>query len=137
MQKRKLENIGSITSQHCFTHTTKKMGLSQHLQNRQDSPRKHWNRVKMPISVFFPGASNCHAVTVSIGLPNLYQCFSKASGQVQALFRPCSSVFTCVGQLLPIALKTCTSDFRAYIDTFFFFFLIIKKRWYRSIYTVF
>ena len=31
----------------------KKRGLSQRFQNCWDSPRKHWNRVKIPILVFF------------------------------------------------------------------------------------
>ena len=31
----------------------KKMGLSQRFQNRWDSPKKRWDRVKIPIPAFF------------------------------------------------------------------------------------
>ena len=31
----------------------KKTGLSQRFQNRWDSPRKRWDRVKIPIPAFF------------------------------------------------------------------------------------
>ena len=35
--------------------------------------KKRWDRVKIPILVFFfPGASNHHGLNVGIGLPDLY-----------------------------------------------------------------
>ena len=120
-------NIASHTLQ-------KKWGYPSICKTARIAPKSVGIGSKCLSQCFFPGASNCRAVTVGIGSPDLYQRFSKALRQVQELFRPCSSVFTCVGQPLPIALKTCTSDFRAYIDAFFF--LIIKKHWYRFIYTV-
>ena len=64
------------------------MGLSQHFQNRWDSPKKRWDRVKIPIpAFFFPGASNCRAMNVGIGSPNLYRRFSKALGKAYALYQ--------------------------------------------------
>ena len=35
------------------TYTTKKTRLSQRFQTRWDSPKKHWDRVKIPIPAFF------------------------------------------------------------------------------------
>ena len=66
----------------------KKTGLSQHFQNRWDSPKKHRDRVKIPIMVFFfPGASNRWAMNVGIGSQDLYWRFSKVLGKAYALYQ--------------------------------------------------
>ena len=36
-----------------YTHHYKKTGLSQRFQKRWDSPKKRWDRVKIPILAFF------------------------------------------------------------------------------------
>ena len=65
-----------------------KRGLSQRFQNRWDSPRKRWDRVKIPIlAFFFPSASNRCAMNVGIGLLDLSQRFSKVLRKAYALYQ--------------------------------------------------
>ena len=41
-----------INALHIFSHY-KKTGLSQRFEKRWDSPKKRWDRVKIPIPAFF------------------------------------------------------------------------------------
>ena len=51
-----------------FEITLQKKGLSQRFEKRWDSPKKRWDRVKIPIPVFFfPNASDRRFLNVGIG----------------------------------------------------------------------
>ena len=65
-----------------------KKGLSQRFEKRWDSPKKRWDRVKIPIRRFFPSASDRRFLNVGIGscgpvpaLSNPVPAFLKALGQ--------------------------------------------------------
>ena len=76
----------------------KKMGLSQRFEKRWDSPKKRWDRVKIPIpAFFFPGASDRRFLNVGIGSCEPVPALLKSAGIGPGAFKPCSGVFKSAG----------------------------------------
>ena len=74
-----------------FVHY-KKTGLSQRFQNRWDSPKKRWDRVKIPIPAFFfsrrfkPPGNEC-GYRVSRPVPALFKSAGKGICPIPALLK--------------------------------------------------